>query len=310
MGLLRKKQQPIARRRFSGQSASDDREHSTATFRRNRTLTGSLSPNVGSAGESSSELRSARVQHHDLRAHRRRLGVHLLISLLAAGALVWALYQFVVSVHIVANTPVVVDKVYYEKQIQDYLNANMWQRFRSTIDVEALTHYMQTHGSPEILGVKSDTDPDGFAAIRITLNIREPAVSWRAGATVLYVDDQGYAFKRNYYAEPEVTVVDQTGIQAVNNQVLASERFLSMIGKVIGRMKAEGYTVTQVVLPADTTRQLLISAMGVGYPIKFSVDRPAGEQSEDAARAIRHLSKRGTKPKYLDVRVGGKAFYK
>jgi hypothetical protein len=42
----------------------------------------------------------------------------------------------------------------------------------------------------------------------------------------------------------------------------------------------------------------------------MSVDRPAGEQAEDAMRAIKYLQSKGMTPAYIDVRVGGKAYYK
>jgi len=173
-----------------------------------------------------------------------------------------------------------------------------------------MTTYLQGHGCPEVASVNSQVTYDGFGASGFTLTFRKPVVLWKTGATKLYVDDQGNAFARNLYDDPTVEVVDQTGIQAQDNQVLASERFISTIGRVIGRMSAQGYHVNRVVLPANTTRQLLISAEGLSYPIKFSIDRSAGEQAEDAARAIRYLQGKGVMPEYVDVRVGGKAFYK
>lgn len=279
-------------------------------FRRNRTLTGSLASHVESAGESTSELRSARVKTHDLHAHRKRLGSYLFFSLCFIAGLGWLIYQSIAVVYVYADTTQVIDEAMYDAKIQEYLGVNFWQRTRMTIDTNALAAYMQGHGCPEVASVSSNVAYEGFGASGFQLTFRRPVVVWKTGTTKLYVDDQGNAFSRNYYDDPSVEVVDETGIEAQNNQVLASERFLSMIGKVIGRMKDQGYTVNKVILPADTTHQLQISLKGLSYPIKISVDRSAGEQAEDAARAIKYLQSKGITPKYIDVRVSGKAFYK
>lgn len=312
MGVFRKKQSQPARRRH-GQSetgAVDVQYTERYAFRRNRTLTGSLSSDVQSAGEAHSELRSVRVQTHDLHAHRRRLGLYLVTTLCAVGISGWLIYQSITAVSVTANTPVVINQSLYGQKVEDYLNANPLQRLRVTIDTNKLATYLQSNGCPEVASVSPDVTYEGFGTSGIVLTFRKPVVVWKTGSTKLYVDGEGNAFARNVYPDPSVEVVDQTGIPAQDNQVLASERFLGTIGRVIGRMAAQGYTVNQVVLPANTTRQLMVSAEGVGYPIKFSIDRSAGEQAEDAARAIKYLADRGINPEYLDVRVGGKAFYK
>ena len=92
--------------------------------------------------------------------------------------------------------------------------------------------------------------------------------------------------------------------------MLASDRFIGFIGRTVSRLQTQGFTASKVVLPASTTRQLLVSIEGLPYPIKFSVDRSAGEQAEDAARSVRYLAGKGITPEYLDVRVPGKAYYK
>jgi hypothetical protein len=222
----------------------------------------------------------------------------------------WVIYQSIAVPQITADTKVVVDQQLYSKKIQDYLIANPFQRLRVTVDTVSLTSYLQMNGFPEVESVSSDVVRTGFGASSFAVTFRTPAVVWKTGTTKLYVDDEGNAFTRNYYDDPTVEVVDQTGIQAKDNQVLASQNFLGTIGRVIGKMKAQGYTVTRVVLPADTTHQLLVSIEGVGFPIKFSVDRSVGEQAEDVARAIKYLQGKGITPEYIDVRVEGKAFYK
>lgn len=199
----------------------------------------------------------------------------------------------------------------YELKIDDYLHKHPFERFRFALNTQALAAYMQAHDMPEVQAIASTVEPTSvFANASIHLTFRKPAVVWQTAGTKLYVDAKGNSFQRNYYAEPTVQVVDQTGIQSQNNQVLASNRFLAFIGKVVGRMQENGYNVTQVILPANTTRQVQIRVQGVAYPIKLTVDREVGEQAEDAARAVRYMQQKGITPEYIDVRVSGQAYYK
>jgi hypothetical protein len=314
MSLLQKKQQKPSRRndassaRQTRASSSDLNER--YAFRRNRTLTGSLAPGVASVGEHRAELKSSRVHAHGLRRHRRRLTVFLAVLLLVSTGLLALIYQSVAIPHVVAATVKPLDSNLYAEKIQDYLSIHPLERFRFTLSADNLATYLQNNGCPEVASVSPDMQYDGIGASKISLQFRRAAVSWRTAGSQLYVDETGAAFTRNYYEEPTVQVVDKTGIVAKDNQVLASNRFLGFIGTVIGKMKQYGYTVTSVTLPEATTRQIAVTLEGLSYPIKLSVDRPIGEQAEDASRSIHYLQAKGITPEYLDVRVSGRAFYK
>lgn len=315
MNILRKKQQlPSRRSDVSGARAGRATENELAeryAFRRNRTLTGSLAPGVVSVNEHHAELKSVRIHTHDLRQHRRRLSGIFLIVALVAVALGYGIFQSIAIPKVVAvATERPIDAQYYEQKIQQYLNGRPLERSRVALNVERLAQYLQVNDAPEVLAVSPDMSFDGLGTSRLQLVMRRPVIAWRTGSSNLYVDDQGVAFARNYHPEPTVKVVDETGIVTKDNKVLASNRFLGFIGRVVGRMKASGLTVTQVALPANTTRQVAVTVEGVNYPIKYSVDRPVGEQTEDAVRAIRYLADKGIGAEYLDVRVSGKAFYK
>jgi hypothetical protein len=314
MNLLRKKQQRQGRHtalmREKGRAADFDDSQRYA-FRRNRTLTGSLSPGVASVNEHNSELQSTRVQAHHLRRHRRRLGVALFGVFIIIIGLAWAIWQSIVSVQIVADNGASqpLDTKPYTNEIERYLSSHPFERNRTSFNADAVTTYLQSHGFPEISHVSLDAVHHQIGSATLIVSMRKPVVSWKTGASRLYVDEDGVAFARNYYADPTVEVVDQTGIQTVNNQVLASNRFLGFIGLIIGHLHEQGLMVSQVVLPADTTHQLLVSMQGLAYPVKISVDRPAADQAEDTARAVRYLASKGIAPKYLDVRISGRAYY-
>ncbi|HRC27793.1 MAG TPA: hypothetical protein PKV96_00205 [Candidatus Saccharimonas sp.] len=315
MNLLRKKQQAPARR---GERSSSRQDRATDTdlaqryaFRRNRTLTGSLVSHVSSANEQHALLKSHRAHAHDLKRHRKHLGMTLFAVLCGLAVCGFLVYQSIAVVRVVAATTMPIDESLYAQKIQSYLAERPLERFRFALDTGRLTSYLQLHGCPEVSAIAPDVLFAGFGTGELRMTIREPAVAWKTGTTSLYVDDSGTAFERNYYSEPAVKVVDQTGIVTRDNKVLASNRFLAFIGRVIGQMKAQGYHVNQVDLPAGTSRQVAVLVDGISYPIKFSVDRPVGEQAEDAGRSIRYLAARGIVPaEYLDIRISQKAFYK
>ncbi len=316
MVFLSKKQQSTPRRRMnptepSGEARATAEDLKTRyNFRRNRTLTGSLSSDVASANEHRSELRSGRVHTHHLRRHRRHAGMALLMSLLFAAGLGFLLYQAIGTVQVAASVGGSPDRSLYTAKITDYLNRHPGERFRFSLNTAGLASYLQNHDAPEVASVAGDVALNGFTRAEVYLKFRQPVVAWQTGGAHMYVDGEGVAFSRNYYSEPRVQVVDQTGIQAKDNQVLASNRFLGFIGKVVGRMSTHGYEVTDIILPANTTRQIEVKCATVSYPIKFSIDRPVGEQAEDASRSIQYFTQHAVTPQYLDVRVSGRAFYK
>jgi len=315
MGLQRNRIPPVPSRRLD--TAEQGRARATPAsldaryaFRRNRTLTGSLASNVASVNEHGAELKSARVHTHHLRRHRRHATAALFGVLAIAAGMAFLIYQAILTTTVTTSAPGRINTAAYSQAIQDYLLKRPLERFRFSLNGTNLASYLQSHGFPEVDMVSDDIAFNGFGKAALHISFRAPVVAWRTGSAVMYVDAKGNTFQRSYYQDPGVQVVDQTGIPATDNQVLASNMFLGFIGKVIGRMQDNGHTVSQIVLPANTTRQVQVAVGGVGYPIKFSIDRPVGEQAEDASRAIRYLASKGVTAEYVDVRVSGRAYYK
>lgn len=280
-------------------------------FRRNRTLTGSLLSGVASPSEHRADLKSPRVQTHELRHHRRRLTLSLGLVVVVISVLSWILYQAIVTPRVeLVGAQMSSDTAQYANAIQNYLNEHPFERLRATVNTRTLTTYLQQHDLPEVQQIDPKVSLSGFGGASFSVVLRQPVVSWRSSEALVYVDADGVAFSRNMYNLPVVEVVDKTGVQASVDQILVSNRFLEFVGKAVGYFTARDYTVVGVVLPEDTTRQLQIVLDGVKYPIKLSVDRPAAGQVEDAVRAIRYFAARSITPEYLDVRVSGRAFYK
>ena len=313
--LRRRSPQPVRRRAIDRDDSAQPGDLTTAgryAFRRNRTLTGSLLSEIASPSERHADLKSPRVQVHTLRYHRRKLVLRLFVLSVGIAGLIWVLYQSVVMPKVTligVDSPSAETTQRYEKAIQDYLVARPFERLRALIDIKSLIDYLQ-HDYPEIQSVEPTVAFAGFGRAKFSIVMRHPVVSWQAGATLVFVDSSGAAFYRNVPESPVVQVIDRTGVQATTNKVLVSNRFLEFVGKVVGYFSMQKYTVSSVILPEGTTRQIEVKLDGVGYPVRLSIDRAAASQVEDAVRAIRYCAEHSVGPAYLDVRVSRRAFYK
>ena len=151
---------------------------------------------------------------------------------------------------------------------------------------------------------------DGIGQTVVELVAREPIASWTIGADRRFVDESGVVFSHNYFDTPTVQIRDESGIGGSEDQATAvtSARFLRFIGQAVAGLTSYDLDVATVSIPATTTRQvdLIIGRSR----IKMTIDRPAGEQSQDAARAWQYLDRAGRTVRYVDVRVSGKAFYR
>lgn len=313
MSLLSKKQPDVPRRRQDGASNTPERATESSldqryAFRRNRTITGSASPHVASTNETNAQLKSSRVQAHELARQRRHIGGTLALVLLGVIVLSGLVSQF--TAQVIARTSDItqtLDSV-YENAIDDYLSRQPIERLRFMVREDALNEYVQTV-APEVSSVRVDGFA-GFGKSVYVIEMRRPIAGWSIRGTQHYVDASGTSFARNHYSKPQVQIIDNSGIQVEVGQAVASNQFLGFVGRVVGLATAQRHTVTQVIIPQGTTRQIELRTKDVGYPIKLSVDRPAGEQIEDMSKAIVWLRERGITPQYLDVRVSGRAYYR
>ena len=306
MGLFSKKKPDLPRRRQS--DALNDSLDERYTFRRNQTLTGSASPRVVTANDMSAQIRSPRAHAHELARRRQHVGSILFVTLLGCALLGFLIMQFTASVTVRSSELTMQLDDRYSRDIEDYFNRQPIERLRFLLREDRLLAYLQSV-APEVAKVDVEGSV-GYGNTAFALTMREPIVAWNINNNRQYVDTSGTAFTRNYYTDPKVQVVDESGIQINGGETVASNRFLGFIGRVVGLAKSSGYTVTDVILPRGMTREVDIKLEGVGYPIRFSVDRPAGEQIEDMDRALTWLTANSQNPEYLDVRVSRRSYYK
>lgn len=313
MALFSKKNQSDAPRRRQANFLDEENKAAREfderySFKRNRTLTGSSSSQIASPGESNAQIKSPRVQAHELARQRRHIGATLFLVLAGTGILYFLVSQFTATAIVQASDMSANLDPSYAKTIDSYLSSQPLERLRFVTNLDHLSEYLQAK-SPEIASIAIDGSA-GIGKSVFTVKLRHPTVGWSINGKQEYVDTTGTAFERNYFAAPAVQVVDKSGVQVQAGQALASNRFLGFVGRAVGLTKIQGFTVTQVIIPEGTTREVELQLQGVSYPIKLSIDRGVGEQVEDMARAVRWLQAHGQVPQYLDVRVSGEAFYR
>lgn len=316
MSLFSKKSAADVPRRRQANSGDERRERQAAreadqnyTFRRNRTLTGSSSSSVSSATETSGDLQSTRTQAHHLARHRRKLGSVLggiIVAILVLSALIFDLtVQPVVTSR---DHGVQLDESRYEAAIKEYLTSHPFERLRIALDHQRLTNYLH-EVTPEVATVTQEGFA-GFSKSEFSLAVRQPIAGWVIGGKQYFVDETGVPFEKNYFSVPQVSVVDQSGIQQSAGTAIASSRFLTFVGRTVSLAAKQGLVVKQAIIPLGTTRQLEVQLEGRAYPVKLSLDRPVGEQVEDMKRAVGYFDAKKQSPQYIDIRVSGKAYYK
>lgn len=313
ISFFRKQQKssPLPRRRTmpAGEGVGPRVVQPGRVFQRNQTLTGSVSSRVASVVEDGM-LRSPRVEAGHLRRHRFNISTGLVVLLAFSGGLTLLLSQFTARAAVRVNSPMAmeIDPV-YNKLVADYLSRHPLQRFRFLTNTAAMVMELQKQ-APEIARI-INIESGGYGRSNYALEFRRPVASWRINGRQNYVDRNGVAFKKNYFAPPAVDVVDRSGITPSEpGQAVASGRFLTFIGRIVAEFADRGLVVQQLALPPGTTRQVEATLRTLPYPIKLSVDRLAAEQAEDAVRAVEWMKKKSQVPAYLDLRIAGRAFYR
>jgi len=279
------------------------------SFMRNRTLTGTSSLHVSTTGEVNAQLKSPRVHAHHLANQRRRVITLLAVVLFAVLLLYIIVSQFTAHVRVVLHDfPDQNVQSTYEDTLQAYFNRHPIERLRMFANTSAMTSFIEAT-NPEVKALT--VEPSSvFATSTIDIVVRHPIAGWNTHGQAEYVDENGVAFRRNYYPAPKLQIVDRSNIPIAAGQAIASDTFLGFVGQLVGALHTRGYTVTRVEIPEATTRQVSIRLEHTSYYIKCLVDRSAGEQAEDISRVVRYLTRHHVTPKYVDVRIEGKAYYK
>jgi len=271
-------------------------------FRRNQTMSGVRRPD----GEPVSE----RARLHKLAQSRRKVGSIFVLVFITVILLAVLMSQFTAKVIVTGSSASLtraIQPATYEKLINDYLGLHPVERLRFALDEAALSAYVSAE-LPEVASVEL-TSTDNVVEANFTLTLRKPVAGWQINSRQYYVDTNGVVFQSNYYENPGVQIIDQSGISPEQGSTVASARLLSFVGRVVSLSGQGSYDVTEAILPSGTTRQIEIRLKDVQPLVKLSIDRGAGEQVEDMIRALNYLKSQGKAAQYVDVRVSGRAVY-
>jgi hypothetical protein len=277
-------------------------------FRRSRTLTGTTSPKVASSASPRSQLKTARLQTHELHQLRNRVLRVLAVLVIGIVILSWLVSTYVATVQIRSLQPggklATTD---YQNTILDYKHP--LERFGFAINRKQLASDMQTL-HPEIASIDVDNNWYG-GGTQFVAQFRRPVLAWETGGKRFYVDAKGVAFQYDHFGGSYVSVSDQSGISpSVSGGTVASNRFIQFLGKMVGAVNTGGKgSVVEVIIPAST-READLKLQGRGYPIKTHIDRDPLQQAQDILTTLKYFDDKKLTPQYVDVRVAGKAFYK
>ncbi len=303
MKLFGRKKEPIRNSR----AGMDDQGY---VFRRSRTLTGTTSNKVNPTAESRSQLKTVRLQAHELHQFRKRI-VRILVAVTAViVALSYLLVTYISTITIRYPQPGGLPQTAsYQQTVQQYFMKHPMERFGFSINRKQFASDMQA-AHPELSSV--DIDKDWYGGnTSFVLQFRHPLLVWETGGHRFYVDNQGTAFEYDHFAGKYVSVSDQSGIApSVAGGSVASNRFINFLGKMVGAVNAaDKGQVTDIIIPAST-REVDLKLQGRGYPIKTHTDRDPLQQAEDIVNAIKWFDSKKMTPEYVDVRVAGKAYFK
>lgn len=271
------------------------------SYRRNQTL---------SSYRSSTPEESSRHKAHNLTMQRRKLSGIFAIVTVAVILLALLLWQLIAQVHVTTSTKQLsgpFDTSLYERAVNDYLNLNPAHRLRFALDEGALSEFVSAE-HPEVESI-TPSGSAGLAQTNFAVTFRTPVAGWQINGNQYYVDANGVVFEKNYYSAPAVQIVDESGVRPEQGSAVVGTRLLGFLGRVVAQAEGRGYTAVKATLPEGTTRQVELEFKDVAPRVKFSIDRGAGEQMEDADRALKFLKEQGIGAGYIDVRVSGRAAY-
>ena len=278
------------------------------SFKRSRTLTGSISAEVRSAGEQRGILKSERLRRQGLQRLRRIVFSCIVVIGGIISGIGYLISQYTYSSPDVHPTDAAVviptsSKQTYSQAIMNYLEAHPAERFRFATSEKNLTTEVQQR-FPEIQSIQGRGD-------RYELRFRKPLAAWAFGQKNFFVDSEGVSFETNYYPSPNLTVTDKSGTISSSGNILIGKGFLSFLGRFVALATASGLgEVTQATIPSNTTREVDVTLQDQPYIIKLHTDRVPEHSVEDLKRVGEFLTNKGITPEYIDLRVSGKAYYR
>lgn len=285
------------------------------SFRRSRTLSGSLSSSVTASKTRQPDLKSDRVKLHELHSSHRflRAGLILLLGLVLVSGFLLAHSMLFADIRLAYQRAIPAsEQESLQQMLTDYVNRNPSQAFTVSFNEQQAAQFLQqTH--PEVAFIEADVSWFGIGADALRIGFRKPIVVWQIAGQRYYVSKDGVAFKRYWGPQPRLKVEDQSGYQPelAKEDSVASQRFIGYLGQLLGKLQDSKRVgiVERVVIP-PVPQQLHLYIGDRNYPIKTNTMRNPTAQAHDIAYALKYFDEQQITPEYVDVRVEGKAYYK
>lgn len=90
------------------------------------------------------------------------------------------------------------------------------QSIRFALDPTSLQDYL-VNVTPEVAAVQNISF-QSIGVTNVTLSMRQPVAVWTIQSKQYFVDANGVAFERNYFANPTVQIVDDSGVSIGQGQ--------------------------------------------------------------------------------------------
>lgn len=203
------------------------------------------------------------------------------------------------------------DQAAYQRAADKLLASSLWNRNKITIDTDKFSAQMVKQ-FPELSSV-SVTLP--LLAHRPVVYVQpaQPALILATDSGSYVIDERGRALLPANGSPTQTKlpqVVDQSGLKIKLNQQVLSSDDVRFIQTVVRQLAAKQFTVSSLVLPANSS-ELNARLAGKSYFVKFNLrdDNPR-QQAGTFLATIANLQRKNTLPsQYVDVRVSGRAYY-
>lgn len=290
-------EQVIERRNRRDFRNSEDSFFIKRNFNRNQTISGV------------EKEKSARLENRKLIIQRRKISSFFIFILIFIVAVIIILFQFVASVDIEGEkTDKSIPKEKYVSAINQYYYKQPIERIRANLKKDDLVAYLQRE-YPEIDDVLN-ISMISLTKYKFKIKFRQPVASWTSNNKTLYVDKNGVSFSDNYYSSPRLSVIDESNIRTHSGKSIASSSFIGFVGKIVSEADSRGIYIEKIVIPPASLRQIQIFVKDVPYSIKLLTTASPEGQIANLDSAIKYFSNNKINPKYLDLRVEGKGYYK
>lgn len=253
--------------------------------------------------------KSARLENRKLIIQRRKISSFFTFILIFIVAVIIILFQFVASVDIEGEkTEKSIPKEKYISAINQYYYKQPIERIRANLKKDDLVAYLQRE-YPEVDDVLN-ISMVSLTKYKFKIKFRQPVASWTSNNKTLYVDKNGVSFSDNYYSSPRLSVIDESNIRTHSGKSIASSSFIGFVGRIVSEADSRGIYIEKIVIPPASLRQIQISVKDISYSIKLLTTASPEGQIANLDSAIKYFSSNKINPKYLDLRVEGKGYYK